>query len=218
MPKVPDRDEMYQPMFSDEEIEELIVTTIIDLIPASWIVRLAAATIFGCRVSELEDIRIHLDGQNSSIYVLTRKSGIRKHQPIPRTLVPIFALGTEPMKGWKLQYILKSICKKAEIELPEEAGWHAIRRRVVTAIYERTDAKDLPIINYFRWSTKQRHLSQLPTYVHFNTEESDRRILAQHPFVPMWEGVVPYLMKYHPEYSQSTLARQLYNEIISHNE
>ena len=72
----------------------------------------------------------------------------------------------------------------------------------------------MPIINYFRWSTKQRHLGQLPTYVKTPMEESDQEVLAQHPMIKAWETVVPYLMMWNPEYSNNPIARQLYNEMI----
>jgi len=219
MPKTPDAEEMYQPMLTPEEIEALIFSTIIDKIPANWIVRLAVSTLYGGRVSELGDIEskyIHLDGEDSSIYIRTRKGGERKAQPIPKTLLPIFGIDIEPMKDWRLQYILKSMCKKAEVELPKGAGWHALRRRVVTDIYSDTTLKEMPIIKYFRWSTKQRHLSQLPTYVKVPQEVSDQEVLAQHPMLEAWQTVVPYLVKWHPEYSTHPKVSQLYNENVSY--
>jgi hypothetical protein len=166
-------------------------------------------------VSELGDIEVYLDGENSSIYIKTTKKGLKKRQPIPRTMLPIFALDIQPMKEWKLRYILKSICSKAEVRLPERAGWHSLRRRVVTDVYEKTTAKEMPIIAYFRWSNKQRHLSQLPTYVKSKVEESDRQILSEHPILKMWETIVPYLVKWHPEYSTNPKALQLYNEFYN---
>ena len=211
MPEVPDREEMYQPMLSSEELEAVIFTSVIDLIPAEWIVRLAASTLYGCRVSELTDFQVHLDGTENSIYIRTRKKGLRKRQPIPVSLAPIFAVPIQPMKEWKLQYILKSVCHKAQVHLPFRAGWHALRRRVVTDVYSKTTAKEMPIINYFRWSTKQRHLSQLPTYVKVPVEVSDQQLLAEHPVAKTWETIVPYLIKWHPQYIG---VRQLYNEMI----
>jgi len=214
MPAVPDREDMYQPMLSDDELEVLIFSTLFANMPAEWIVRLAASTLYGCRVSELGDLKIHLDGEGSYIYISTRKKGLKKRQPIPKPLLPIFAIDIQPMKEWKLQYILKSMCKKAEIELPEKAGWHSLRRRVVTDVYEKTTAKEMPIITYFRWSNKQRHLSQLPTYVKSNIEETDKQILSEHPILKMWNAIIPYLMKWHPEYSTNPRALELYNEMI----
>ena len=218
MPPMPDREELCQPMLSDEEVEALIFSTVIDHVPANWVVRLAASTLYGCRASELGDIEskyIHLDGEGSSIYICTRKKGIRKSQPIPQSLLPLFAVSVEPMKEWGIQYAFRSMCKKAEIELPPRAGWHSLRRRVVTDVYSKTTAKEMPIINYFRWSTKQRHLSQLPTYVKVPTDVTDREILSQHPLVKTWETVVPYLVKLHPEYSSNLRVNKLYNENVS---
>jgi hypothetical protein len=212
MPEVPEREDMYQPMLSDEEVETLIFNTVIDKIPASWIVRLAASTLYGCRVSELGDIAVHLNGEKSSIYIKTRKKGERKPQPIPLSLVPVFAITPQPMKEWELQYILKSMCNKADIKLPPRAGWHALRRRVVTDVYEKTTLKEIPIIKYFRWSMKQeRRLSQLPTYVKIPTEVSDQQVLAQHPLLEAWQTVAPFLLKLHPDYAG---IRNSYNEMI----
>jgi hypothetical protein len=121
------------------------------------------------------------------------------------------------VKEWKLQYMLKIMCKKADIELPERGGWHSLRRRVVTDVYDKTSAKEKPIINYFRWSNKQRHLSQLPTYVKSEVEETDREILSEHPILKMWNTIIPWLMKWHTEYSDNPKDIQLYNENISHD-
>ena len=142
MPELPDNEEQYTPTLSDEDVEKLIYSTIIDLPPANWIMRLAVSTLYGARVSELKDIET--DGDTIRIH--TRKKGERRRQPIPATLKPIFSVPIEPMKNWKLQYILRSMCKKAEVDLPERAGWHALRRGLVTSIYKNTDAKELSMI------------------------------------------------------------------------
>jgi len=57
--------------------------------------------------------------------------------------------------------------------------------RVVTDVYEKTIAKEMPIITYFRWINKQRYLGQLTTYVKSKVEETDRQILWQHPVLEM---------------------------------
>jgi hypothetical protein len=45
-------------------------------------------------------------------------------------------------------------------------------------------------------------------------EVSDREILAVHPLVRIWEEVVPYLMRHHPEYRSEPRALNLYNDIM----
>jgi hypothetical protein len=73
---------------------------------------------------------------------------------------------------------------------------------VVTDVYTKTNAKDMPTIDYFHWSRKDRNLSQLPTYVNTPTEVSDQQILLEHPMVKLWEQIVPLLMMLHPEYKK----------------
>jgi len=80
--------------------------------------------------------------------------------------------------------------------------------------HQKTNAKEIPIINYFRWSNKGRNLGQLPTYVKVPVEVSDREILSVHPLVKIWEEVVPYLVKNHPEYRSEPKVQSLYNDIM----
>lgn len=207
-PDIPESgsEDIYQPLLSAEELETLIFNTLIDTLPVSWIVRLCVSTLYGGRVSELADIEskyIHLNGENSSIFIKTRKKGERKAMPIPQSLVPIFNVPIQPMPAWKLQRALKTMCKQAEVELPENAGWHALRRGVITGVYEETTQKELPIRKYFRWSTSGRQLGMLPVYVRTETEDSDKRLLAEHPILKTWEIIVPYLLKFHPVYSET---------------
>ena len=89
-----------------------------------------------------------------------------------------------------------------------------MRRRVITEVYNDTTVKEIPIINYLRWSMRRRDLSQLPTYVQVPTEVTDQQVLAQHPILETWETVVPYLVKWHPEYGTNPEVTKLYNEMI----
>jgi len=207
--KVPTADELNQPMLTHEQIEELILSTVIDRLPSNWIARLAVSTLYGARVSELTDIQVHLDGNDSSVFIRTRKGGERREQPIPATLLPIFAIGIEPMSEWGLYYAFRSIAGKLGWDLPEGSGWHSVRRRVVTDIYTATDAKDIPIAKFFRW--RVGGIAQLPTYVKVPSKTSDIDILKQHPFLEMWETVVPLLMELHPEYIRCDKAQTIYH-------
>jgi hypothetical protein len=106
------------------------------------------------------------------------------------------------------------MCDKAGVVLPERAGWHSLMRREITNIYHETTVKELPIIDYFRWSRKQRGLSQLPTYVKTPVAVTAREVLEQHPAVKMWKQVVPWLRETHPEYENNTRATQLYKQML----
>jgi hypothetical protein len=210
--KVPTADQLNQPTLTHDQVEDLIVSTVIDKLPVNWIVRLAVATLYGARASELTDFIVHLDGKNSSIFIKTRKGGERRQQPIPVTLLPLFCVVIKPITINDLYYAFRSMSDKLGWNLPERSGWHSIRRRCVTDIYTGTNCKDIPIAKFFRWSI--RGVAQLPTYVKIPTETSDADILKQHPFLEIWETVVPLLMEFHPEYIKCSEAQEMYHHTL----
>jgi hypothetical protein len=209
--KVPTADELNQPILTHDQVEDLIVSTVIEKLPINWIVRLAVSTLYGARVSELTDITFHLDGVDSSVYIKTRKRGERRRQPLPAALLPIFAIPMSNMTESSLRYAFRSMSDKMGWNLPERFGWHSIRRRVVTDVYSSTNVKDIPIANFFRW--RVGGIGQLPTYVKVPTETSDTEILKQHPFLEVWETLVPLLMELHPEYARCIQAQEIYHDM-----
>ena len=54
-----------------------------------------------------------------------------------------FILEIEITITWKRKIVYED-GKKAGVELPENAGWHALRRGTITCVYEKTTARDLP--------------------------------------------------------------------------
>jgi len=78
-------------------------------------------------------------------------------------------------------------------------GFHSFRRNVVTALDQMGTQSDISIHKFMRWSTP-RHLSMLDRYRQTPTEESDMKILSQHPRVALWEEVIPHLLKWNPYY------------------
>ena len=69
--------------------------------------------------------------------------------------------------------------------------YHALRRGVVTALND-VEVDGLSIYDWMRWS-KGRQFGMLPTYVKTKPEESNRRVLAKHPFVPIWQAIAPII-------------------------
>jgi hypothetical protein len=51
-----------------------------------------------------------------------------------------------------------------------------------------------------RWA-KPRQFSMLSRYRQTSVEETDKAILAKHPFVRLWEDVMPYLLTYNTSYT-----------------
>ena len=202
MPKMPT--EFYQPTFSNEDVESLIWATVLDNIPASMVVRLLVATVYGARRGELTELRnedISLDGDESTIFIRTEKKGQRKPQPIPKSLVPLFAVPITSMNGHTVQRHLKRICRKAGVNLPFRGGYHCFRRRTVTEIAE-VNPSDVDVSNFMRWAKPRTMLAR---YKQTPVEQTDRAILERHPFVKMWEEVAPYLLSYNSTYEKQRL-------------
>jgi len=199
MPKMPD--EFYQPTFSDEEIQTLIWATVLDDIPPNMVGRLFVATVYGARRSELTELSsadIHLNGVDSNIYIRTKKGGQRKRQPIPQSLTPIFVGQITPMHGHTLQRQLKKICKNAGVLLPFRGGYHCFRRSTVTAV-SNVEASDTNVSNFMRWAKPRTMLAR---YKQTPIEVTDKAILEKHPYVKIWEEVVPYLLRFNSHYHQ----------------
>jgi len=202
MPKMPTQ--FYQPTFTKEETEALIWATVLDNIPASMVVRLLVASVYGARRSELTELRnkdINLDGDESTIYIRTKKGGQRKPQPIPKSLVPLFAVPISHMNGHTVQRQLKKICRKAGVNLPFKGGYHCFRRRTVTEVAE-VNPSDVDVSNFMRWAKPRTMLAR---YKQTPVEQTDRAILEKHPFVKMWEEVAPYLLSYNSTYEKQGL-------------
>jgi integrase len=196
----------YQPVFSDEEVEELIWSSLIYDLPGDLVVRLAAATIYGCRLGELALLssdHINLNGDGSSITLLVLKQKGRpvwRTQPIPASLVPLFALPVKPVPRRRLSGAFRNICKTAGVRLPYRGGFHAIRRRVVTEICG-IESSELNVHNYMRWAPP-RQFNILSIYRQTPAEETDRAILQKHPYVKRWEEVLPFLLRYNSTYEE----------------
>jgi len=202
MPKMPT--EFYQPTFTEQDIEKLAWSSVLDNLPPNMVVRLLVASIYGARRSEIAELRsedIHLNTADdntkpSTIFIRTKKGGQRKPQPIPQSLVPLFAVPITVMHGHTIQRQLKRICKKAEVYLPRGGGYHCFRRRAATTISE-VEHSDIDVSNFMRWAKPRTMLAR---YKQTAPEVTDIAILQKHPFVKLWEEVMPYLLRLNTNY------------------
>jgi integrase len=200
--KLPPYPDIYhQPSFTDDEIESLCCAAVLNEKPES-VLRLAIATIYGCRVGEIAKLssqNINLDPDNPTINIPTEKRGRRAPQPIPKQLIPLFSLPLTPKKTYLIQRDLKRICRKASVVMQNRGGLHCIRRSVVTALYVNTDLKEIPIRRFMRWSPGGRDLGVMPRYVKTPVEVTDIEVLDKHPYVPIWEKLIDYMARL-PQY------------------
>ena len=167
------------------------------------VIRIAVASIYGGRKGELAQLSsedIYLDGDKSYIHIPTMKRGIRKKQPIPQSLLPLFSVPIEPITSPTLHNRLKRVVEKAEVPWELGSGFHSFRRNVVTMLDQTSTQSDIAIHKFMRWSTP-RHLGMLDRYRRTPTEVSDTKILSEHPRVKLWEEIIPYLAQFNPYYS-----------------
>ena len=191
--------ELNQPIFSNEEIERLIWGCVVEDVDAQLVVRLMVSTIYGARIGELAPLSsndIVSNGLDSSIRIKTEKNGQRKAQPLPIILVPLFDIDIEPMYLHSLRRGLQALCKKVGVSLEKGYGFHSIRRRVVTELC-RVEHSETSISDFLRWAKPGGMLSR---YRQIPAEETDRAILAKHPFVKVWEEVLPHLLAFNTSY------------------
>lgn len=199
MPKMPET--FNQPTLSDDEVETLAWSCVLDKVKPNMIIRIIVASIYGGRKSELAELSssdFHLDGEKSSIYIATKKGGDKRRQPIPQSLVPLFAIDIKPMNPVTLHFRLRKIAEKAPIVWKRGSGFHSFRRNVVTML-DSLDVSDMAQYKFLRWSTP-RHLGMLDRYRQIPSEESDAKILSVHPRVKLWEEILPYMLEFNPYY------------------
>jgi len=200
MPQMPD--EFRQPMWTDDEVEIFGWACVLDKVKPDMVTRIAIASIYGGRKSELAQLSsddIHLDGEQSYIYISTLKRGVRKKQPLPPPLIPLFSVPIVPISPTVLHNRLKVIAKRASVFWKPGSGTHSFRRNVVTLLDSMGTQSDISIHKFMRWATP-RHLGMLDRYRRTPTEESDMKILNNHPRVKLWEEIIPYLFQFNPHY------------------
>ncbi len=216
LPKLPDK--FNQPIFSHEDIELIIYKAIMDFKPET-VLRMALATVYGCRVGEIAYMdSSNIDLKTMTVNIPTEKKGVRKPQPIPPSLKPLFMVPLHKTRDANINNQLKAICKKARIPWLKGMGCHAIRRAVVTILYGETGLKELHIKRFMRWS-QGRGMGVMPRYIRIPTETTDAEVLEVHPFRKMWEQMIPFIeympqwadARYLPEWKDISSRVQLYN-------
>ena len=82
---------------------------------------------------------------------------------------------------------LKRLCRKAGVPIQPRTGVHSIRRSVDTALFERTDLKELTIKRFLRWAESGFGLGVMPSYVRTPKQATDAEVLANHLYFAMWK-------------------------------
>lgn len=170
-----------QPWFRKEEVID-IITKARKVCNPQELAMLAISTIYGCRRSELADIREDdLDFGAKTITIYARKGGRVATQLLPDEIIPYVQSYNYPQLALSaISLIFKRIMDKA-FEPRQGYGWHSFRRSVATEL-RNAGVDDEDIYSFLRWSTG----SILGTYIQTEPKQNKQKIFPKHPFIQCW--------------------------------
>jgi len=177
------RQKFPQPWFRKEEAID-IITKAREVCGPQDLVMLAISTIYGCRRSELADIRKDdLDFDAKTITIYARKGGRVATQLLPDEIIPYLSKYDFPeVSEQRLSQIFNRILEKT-IGPKKGYGWHSFRRSVATEL-RNAGVDESDIYSFQRWSTG----SILGTYIQTDPKQNQEKIFPKHPFIKCWGG------------------------------
>ena len=175
------RQRLPQPWFRKEEVIS-IITGAKQGCNAQELAMLAISTTYGCRRSELADIRKDdLDFEAKTITIYARKGGRVATQLLPEEIIPYLSDYNYPeVSEVRVSQTLNKILEKT-IGPKQGYGWHSFRRSLATEL-RNAGVSDQDIYSFLRWSTG----SILGTYIQAEPEQNKKKIFPKHPFIQYW--------------------------------
>ena len=172
---------------SKEQVDALILAGNIFLDDADRL-RLAVMTIYGARAGEIAALSYKdIDLPGKTITIAREKSGATRSQPIPESLMFVFAAPIQSCPVISIHKKIKKWGRLAGFRLASGVGVHSIRSRVITEL-KMMGIDTYDIYSFMCWS--KHSFGMLPHYIKIPQEVSDTKILEVHPFVKSWEESV----------------------------
>jgi len=170
-----------QPWFRKEEVIDIITKAKKACNPQE-LAMLAISTTYGCRRSELADIRKDdLDFEAKTITIYARKGGRVATQLLPDEIIPYLSNYDFPkVSDLRVSQVMNKILEKT-IGPKEGYGWHSFRRSVATEL-RNAGVEEGDIYSFLRWSTG----SILMTYIQTEPRQNKEKIFPKHPFIQYW--------------------------------
>jgi len=171
-----------QPWFRKEEVIDIITKARKACNPQE-LAMLAISTTYGCRRSELADIRADdLDFEAKTITIYARKGGRVATQLLPGEIIPYLTnYDFEKLSALRLSQMFNKIMERTGTKGKEGYGWHSFRRSVATEL-KNAGVDEGDIFSFMRWSTG----SILATYIQTEPEQNKEKIFKKHPFIQLW--------------------------------
>lgn len=176
------------PVLSPEDIRNLIIWSKKDGDDATRAF-IALSTTYGFRLGELASLDcLNIDLKERRLTIQTEKKGIMRVHSIPQHIFVFLKEYPFPKIGKsQLDFMLKRALALVGIEREKGTGFHAIRRSLITQLFER----GIPIwdiFKFFGWrNTEFWGLPRMPMlYYHPEQASLDERIFRVHPFLGLW--------------------------------
>ncbi len=190
-PPEPRPEDLFQPIFSEERIKEMIICAKRGTLNPPDCTRFAVSTVYGGRRIELARLgEDSFDKERRLVRVETRKRGEPRTHIMPDEIIPyVHPGGLEPISKKKMSEAFVRIEETLGFEHQEGYGWHSIRRRLVTYFDDR-DVSEKLVHTFLRW---KRRRTIRDRYVVRDRMETDRelakvdmKIFEIHPFLKTW--------------------------------
>lgn len=170
-----------QPWFRKEEVITIITQAREKCTPEE-LAMLAIATVYGCRRSELADIRREdFNFEQKTMTIYARKGGRVATQLLADEVIA-YILGHDwsPRSEGAVSRVFKSILEST-IGPRDGYSWHAIRRSLITELRNAGVSGD-DRYAFLRWSQGVI----LETYEQYEIGEIESRIFPVHPYLLPW--------------------------------
>ncbi len=175
--------EPYAPTLFSEDIRKLILgARQTSGFPRALV---ALSTTWGLRTRELSNVfKAGCDGQY--LRVQTVKGGRLREHTIPPELQTVLNFPAVKVSPTHLQRTFAALMRTHVRESLPEEGWHAVRRSLVTGLFEQGLPAEV-IHRWMGWRTSGGAHVIAARYFHPSPAQLDARVLDVHPFLAFWD-------------------------------
>lgn len=187
MPVVRDSD-VYRPLFSGEEVYEMIRRGKEVLLP-SELAFLALGTVYGLRREEMTDLDISEKGKiNGTVRIETVKGGVVTTHIIPGEVKPYLEGYKRNSVTYMSMVFQRMMCKLGVKVNGGGYGWHCFRRALITELVEK-EVSMFNLLRFMRWSegSLKSEFGMVAIYAKRDQGKVDEAIFKVHPFLPVWK-------------------------------
>jgi len=190
-PPEPRPEDLFQPIFSEERIKEMITCAKRPSLKPEDLTRFAVSTVYGGRRIEMAKLgEDSFDKRRKLVRIDTRKRGEPRTHIMPDEILPyVHPEGLEPISKKKMSEAFVRIEETLGFEHQEGYGFHSIRRRIIT-YFDDHDVSEKLVHTFLRWKRRRTIRGRYVVRDKMETDKDlakvDRKIFKIHPFIKTW--------------------------------